>query len=113
MESVGISRSGISTTEMRIQTTGDESSDVGNGSSLVLRKIDFHLARKQFTGFSKANSGDLRIETLTPDAGRKRLPGLDPGKKKVDGSDFVENGLDPELNFGITFRRIVSLFLCF
>ncbi|KAF2317040.1 hypothetical protein GH714_011158 [Hevea brasiliensis] len=53
------------------------------------RKIEFHPARKSFTGLgSSGASGDFQTG------------------KKIDGLDFMENWLDPELSFGITFRKI-------
>lgn len=106
----------ISSTELRIQSTEDVSLDVAKGSSVVSssvlhRRIEFHPARKPFTGLGNGGAGsDFRIETLNPDSGRHRPPGGSSCQtgKKVDGMDFVENGLDPELSFGITFRKIVS-----
>ncbi|KAL5547497.1 hypothetical protein UlMin_002728 [Ulmus minor] len=79
-------------------------------SSLFHRRIEFHPARKPFRGFSNGG-GDFRIETLNPGSQDLKRQGLGPGKsalggKKADGSEILENGLDPELCFGITFRRI-------
>ncbi|KAJ9141194.1 hypothetical protein P3X46_031762 [Hevea brasiliensis] len=104
----------ISSTELSMEPREDGVSDVANGSSVVTcsllrRRIEFHPARKSFTGLRNSSAGgDFRIETLNPDPGRKRPSGLNPYQtgKKVDGSDFVENGLDPELSFGISFRKI-------
>jgi ubiquitin carboxyl-terminal hydrolase 36/42 len=76
----------------------------------LYRRIEFHPARKAFKGFSNGG-GDFRLETLNPgSSSEQRRSGSSPGLtvKKVDGSEFLENGLDPELSFGITVRRIVS-----
>jgi ubiquitin carboxyl-terminal hydrolase 36/42 len=80
---------------------------------LIHRKIDFVPNSKPFKGFSK----DFHIETLNPTitSEQRQLVCVNgtshPPPKKHDGSEFSEFGLDPELNFGITFRRIVSF--CF
>lgn len=92
----------------------DLSKGSSSSSSLFQRRIEFHPARKPFKGFSNGG-GDFRIETLNPSSSDSTRPGFSPGQsgkggKKVDGSEILENGLDPELSFGITFRRIVSLF---
>jgi ubiquitin carboxyl-terminal hydrolase 36/42 len=89
----------------------DHLDPLSNGSSTALyRRIEFHPARKAFKGFSNGG-GDFRLETLNPgSSSEQRRSGSSPGLtvKKVDGSEFLENGLDPELSFGITVRRIVS-----
>jgi ubiquitin carboxyl-terminal hydrolase 36/42 len=75
---------------------------------LIHRKIDFVPNSKPFKGFSK----DFHIETLNPTitSEQRQLVCVNgtshPPPKKHDGSEFSEFGLDPELNFGITFRRI-------
>ncbi|KAK9060674.1 hypothetical protein SSX86_021380 [Deinandra increscens subsp. villosa] len=79
------------------------------------RRIEFHLARKPYTGFSNGGGGDgsFRIETLNPAATSSKIAnaktlqisGGGVSGKKRDASE-LENGLDPELSFGITFRRI-------
>ncbi|KAJ6731739.1 UBIQUITIN CARBOXYL-TERMINAL HYDROLASE [Salix purpurea] len=88
--------------------------DIENGSkddSTLKRRIKFQLATKQYSGF-KNNTSDFKIETLNPGYNSRKRPFSfehhHPGQsgKKVDGSDFVENGLDPELCFGISFRKI-------
>lgn len=89
----------------------DKLSDLPASSSdlsLFQRKIEFHLARKTFTGFSNGG-GNFRLETLNPNSSNPQRHDPKPtmNGKKVDGSE--ENGVDPELNFGITFRRIVSM----
>ncbi|KAF9662750.1 hypothetical protein SADUNF_Sadunf18G0086700 [Salix dunnii] len=87
--------------------------DIENGSkddSTLKRRIKFQLATKQYSGFK--NTSDFKIETLNPDYNSRKRPfsfehhhPVQSGKK-VDGSDFVESGLDPELCFGISFRKI-------
>lgn len=82
------------------------------------RRIEFHLAKKPFTGFTNGGGdGSFRLETLNPTTtssknthGNQQSVGLDTvgggsSGKKRDASE-LENGLDPELSFGITFRRI-------
>ncbi|KAK3019738.1 hypothetical protein RJ639_004472, partial [Escallonia herrerae] len=82
-------------------------------SSLFHRRIEFHVARKPFIGFT-TGCGDFKLETLNPSSNASpnptlQRPGSSPGGgqsgKRVDGSEFL-NGLDPELSFGITVRRI-------
>ncbi|XP_050388212.1 ubiquitin carboxyl-terminal hydrolase 23 isoform X2 [Argentina anserina] len=79
-------------------------------------RIEFHLARKPFKGFNNDGS-DFRPETLNPGtsgSSDSRRPGSGgsgqgqsgSGAKKSVGSEFLENGWDPELSFPITFRRI-------
>ncbi|GMP35807.1 hypothetical protein CsSME_00008123 [Camellia sinensis var. sinensis] len=97
----------------------DESSDPPappSIESMFSRKVDFHPAKKPFSGFSNG-SGGFRLETLNPttisDPRRLGASGQGSGQsglvgKKPDGSEFLDVGLDPELSFGITFRRIVS-----
>ncbi|KAL6275001.1 hypothetical protein ACE6H2_025693 [Prunus campanulata] len=84
-----------------------------SGSSVLQRRIEFHLARKPFNGLNNGG-GDFRLETLNPgtsNSDSRKLVTSNQGQsglsaKKTDGSEFLENGLDPELSFGITFRRI-------
>lgn len=81
--------------------------------SLFQRRIEFHPGRKAFTGFSNG-SGDFFLEALNPSLGSQNPASnvgtsSSTGKKSEDG-DVFEHGLDPELSFGITFRRIVSWF---
>lgn len=89
----------------------DRMPDSSNGSSLLPRRIEFHQARKPFRAFNKGD-GDFRLETLNPSSSDpRRCSNLGQsifGGKKADGSEMLESGLDPELSFGITFRRIVS-----
>ncbi|WCJ29906.1 Ubiquitin carboxyl-terminal hydrolase 23 [Euphorbia peplus] len=117
-----------STTEVALQSVEDRLSNFANGSasssslsssfsssSFVLRKIEFHPARKPFTGFGSKydfSSTDFRIETLNPDSSRAQKRPLAlmnhrlPSGKRVDGADLVENGLDLELSLGIACKRI-------
>ena len=93
------------------------STSSGSSSSLFQRKIEFHPARKPFKGFSNGGAAaDFRLETLNPGGGSdQRRSGsgqLGSQGKRGDGSEFLENGLDPELSFGITVRKIVRGF-CF
>ncbi|BBH08604.1 ubiquitin-specific protease 23, partial [Prunus dulcis] len=92
-----------------LQSPSDGYSDLmpesETGSSVPQRRIEFHLARKPFNGLNNGG-GDFRLETLNPEPAA-RIPGQSGlSAKKTDGSEFLENGLDPELSFGITFRRI-------
>ena len=112
MEDILISSS---ETEMRIES-GVEIENGYKVDCTLKRNAKFQLATKHYSGF-KNSTADFKIETLNPDNNSRKRPfGFDhhhPGHsgKRVDGSDFVENGLDPELCFGITFRRIVSFYL--
>lgn len=102
-----------------LQSPSDGYSDLmpesETGSSVPQRRIEFHLARKPFNGLNNGG-GDFRLETLNPgtsSSDSRKLVTSNQGQsglsaKKTDGSEFLENGLDPELSFGITFRRIVS-----
>ncbi|KAJ6743011.1 hypothetical protein OIU85_017033 [Salix viminalis] len=107
MENILISSS---ETEVKIES----GVEIENGSkvySTLERNVKFQLATTRCSGF-KNSTADFKMETLNPDNNSRKRPfGFDhnhPGHsgKRVDGSDFVENGLDPELCFGITFRRI-------
>ncbi|XP_026661735.2 ubiquitin carboxyl-terminal hydrolase 23-like isoform X2 [Phoenix dactylifera] len=76
------------------------------------RTIEFHPARKPFSPIARAG-GDFHIETLNSSTDSHR-PAPSPGartaaaagKKISDRGEFYEHGLDPELSFRITFRRI-------
>uniref|UniRef100_A0A1J3IK99 Ubiquitin carboxyl-terminal hydrolase n=1 Tax=Noccaea caerulescens TaxID=107243 RepID=A0A1J3IK99_NOCCA len=98
-----------SSTEFRIQTDQDPPSNgsfalSSSSASAVFRKIEFHPARKPFNGISNRGS-DFKIETLNPSSANNRAFSA-TSAKKPDGSDLAEHGLDPELTFTITFRRI-------
>ena len=111
----------ISSSELRIEATTEECSDLGNGSVasaspsvyLFKKKIEFQPARKPFNVFKSCGGGDFRIETLNPGPDQKRVNGVGSGQlgltgRKVDGTDMWENGLDPVLSLRTTFRKIVS-----
>ncbi|ESQ42596.1 hypothetical protein EUTSA_v10012558mg [Eutrema salsugineum] len=98
-----------SSSEFRIQTDRDPPNNgsfgvASSSASAVFRKIDFRPAREPFNGFSSGRS-DFKMETLNPSSDNKRALSA-PSVKKPDGSDLSEHGLDPELTFSITFRKI-------
>lgn len=102
----------VAETKTLLDGYSDRMPDSSTGSSLFQRRIEFHPARKPFRGFSNGDS-DFRLETLNPRSSDPRRHGSNQGQsplggKKADGSEIMESGLDPELSFGITFRRIVS-----
>ncbi|KAL1553778.1 ubiquitinyl hydrolase 1 [Salvia divinorum] len=73
-------------------------------SALFHRRIEFHLARKHYNGFGNESSNGFKLVTLNPTSGPLKASGL--GKKNEKSSEHSEAGLDPELSFEITFRRI-------
>ncbi|KAM1812273.1 hypothetical protein ACFX11_026239 [Malus domestica] len=92
--------------ELQRQSDGfaDLMAESETGSNPLQRRIEFHRARKPFNGFN-TGGGDFRLETLNHGSSSSQgQSGL--SAKKRDGSEFLENGFDPELSFGITFRRI-------
>lgn len=94
-------------TEVKVETISD--SGVGSFTMSLQRRIEFHPARKPFSGFSNGggDGGDFKLETLNPSSSSDHTrPGSGHQAKKVDGSELWDNGLDPELSFGTTFRRI-------
>ncbi|GFS31471.1 hypothetical protein Acr_00g0017550 [Actinidia rufa] len=107
----------ITPSESNTQADGvpDPPNTVG---SIVTRKIDFQLAKKPFAGFSNGGVG-FRLETLNPSSSDPhKLGQSNPGNaqsgragKRGDGSEFLDAGLDPEISFGINFRRILKCFL--
>ncbi|KAJ0090143.1 hypothetical protein Patl1_14670 [Pistacia atlantica] len=106
-------------TEVQVEVAGGYS-DPGAGSfSGFQRRIEFHPARKVFSGLSNGgDNGDFKLETLNPSGSEQKKAGTGQGQgpsggsgKKVDGSEFWDCGLDPELSFGMTFRRIFDLVL--
>ncbi|KAM1061446.1 hypothetical protein ACFX2A_026474 [Malus domestica] len=96
--------------ELQRQSDGfaDLMAESETGSNPLQRRIEFHRARKPFNGFN-TGGGDFRLETLNhgSSGGSSSSQGQSGlSAKKRDGSEFLENGFDPELSFGITFRRI-------
>ncbi|XP_027329426.1 ubiquitin carboxyl-terminal hydrolase 23 isoform X2 [Abrus precatorius] len=88
-----------------IQTEPPNPPDPSPSNVLFRRRIEFHPVKKPFKGFSN----DFHIETLNPSSSEPGPSGSGAspaGTKKHDASEFSEFGLDPELSFGITFRRI-------
>ncbi|KAK2646741.1 hypothetical protein Ddye_021936 [Dipteronia dyeriana] len=99
-------------TQVKIEAGGGGYSDsvVGSFSSFQ-RRIEFHPARKPLFGLSSGGGGgarDFKLETLNPGTSDPARTGSSTGQsgKKPDGSELWDSGLDPELSFGITFRRI-------
>ncbi|XP_068662504.1 ubiquitin carboxyl-terminal hydrolase 23-like isoform X2 [Aristolochia californica] len=82
---------------------------------LFQRKIEFHIARKQFNPYNSA-SGDFRLETLNPNVDPQRpyssTAGGSSGKKSEGGTEALEHGLDLDFSFGMTVRRIVKCMQC-
>ncbi|KAM7266818.1 hypothetical protein ACFE04_008984 [Oxalis oulophora] len=83
-----------------------------NGSSLFMRDVGFHKARKQFNNNNNNNNNGgggggkrFKLETINPSSAAKSDPRKQQ-ERKGDGSVFAENGLELELSFGITLRRI-------
>ncbi|GAV83112.1 UCH domain-containing protein [Cephalotus follicularis] len=86
---------------MRIQSDSDPV--IGSSSSLIQRRIEFRPARRHFDGLIN-RSGDFKIETLNPEPALGNSGAV--GGKISKGPGFFENGLDPEIQFGIFIRRI-------
>ncbi|XP_027154171.1 ubiquitin carboxyl-terminal hydrolase 23-like [Coffea eugenioides] len=92
-------------------TTSDASN---SNAALFHRRIEFHLAKKPFNGFNDGgNSGNgFKLVTLNPynsNASLKSEPHKawsGSGKPPSESSSENHSGLDPELSFTITFRRI-------
>ncbi|TMX04826.1 hypothetical protein EJD97_004593 [Solanum chilense] len=81
-------------------------------SSVFHRKIEFHLARKPFNGFiSGKNNGGFQLETLNPSSETRKENGSLVSAGKKGGGDVVmeSNGMDPEVSFGIAFRKIMRI----
>nr|XP_009763328.1 PREDICTED: ubiquitin carboxyl-terminal hydrolase 23 isoform X2 [Nicotiana sylvestris] len=78
-------------------------------SSLFHRRIEFHLARKPFSGF--INNGGFQLETLNPNSEKTGKDNglVVGGGKKVGDAQMESNGLDPEVSFGIAFRKIMRI----
>ncbi|KAL9689568.1 hypothetical protein QQ045_009955 [Rhodiola kirilowii] len=96
-------------TLMLVNGDSNRQSQIGSGS-LFERKIEFHLARKPFSGIVNFDN-KFQLETLNPTVpnvtlakgvkSTTQLPAI-----PTEGISLVKNGFDPELSFGITFRRI-------
>ncbi|CDY57464.1 BnaC09g33510D [Brassica napus] len=90
---------------MEIQTgqDGSRAAVSSSSASAVFRKIEFHLARKPFNGFSNRGS-DFKMETLNPSSSSNtnNRAFSSPSVKKVDSPD----SLDRELTFTKTIRKI-------
>ncbi|XP_020229160.1 ubiquitin carboxyl-terminal hydrolase 23 isoform X2 [Cajanus cajan] len=84
-----------------IQTELPNPPDPPSTATPLSRKIVFIPVKKPFKGFSN----DFNIETLNPSSSDP-ASSASAATKKHDASEFSEYGLDPELSFGITFRRI-------
>ncbi|KAK6944358.1 Peptidase C19, ubiquitin carboxyl-terminal hydrolase [Dillenia turbinata] len=89
--------------ETKVEQT--ERIEISAADSFFQRKIQFHLARKPYNTFSDSK-GDFKLETLNPNSSTPQKPSTP--FKKSDVSDSFERGLDPELSFDITFRRILD-----
>lgn len=81
--------------------------DLSISSPLFEKRIEFHLARKPFTGFTNRN-GAFQLETLNPSTSNSSQFKPNSLAKKVESVEAKENGFDPELSYQISFRRIVS-----
>ncbi|KAL6539324.1 hypothetical protein OROHE_011095 [Orobanche hederae] len=68
------------------------------------RRIEFHVARKPFSGLGNNTNNGFKLVTLNPNPEPNKASG--PDKKCERSSVIYETGLDPELSFEITFRRI-------
>ncbi|KAJ3695441.1 hypothetical protein LUZ60_000818 [Juncus effusus] len=101
------------------------SSEAGRGGggaggameAMFHRRIEFHPARKPYSAVSSAGASGFFLETLNPSSGKQMVQreaafggekanGAAPGKRMEGGHEFFEHGLDQELGFRITFRRI-------
>lgn len=85
-------------------------------TTLFHRRVEFHLAPKPFSGFSEGGNSGFKLVTLNPNSnsGSKSEPQKawsGSGKASEHSSEHNSNGLDPELSFTITFRRIVRISL--
>ncbi|KAL8145282.1 ubiquitin carboxyl-terminal hydrolase 23 isoform X2 [Apium graveolens] len=76
-----------------------------SSSSFFEKRIEFHLARKPFTGFTNSN-GAFQLETLNPSTSNSSQFKPNLLVKKLDSVETKDNGFDPELSYQISFRRI-------
>ncbi|KAG2240894.1 hypothetical protein Bca52824_097004 [Brassica carinata] len=88
---------------MEAASNGSNAAVSSSSASAVFRKIEFHLARKPFNGFSNGGS-DFKMETLNPTSPANKQTFSSPSVKK--GSDSSEHGLDRELTFSKTILKI-------
>ncbi|PIN18508.1 Ubiquitin carboxyl-terminal hydrolase [Handroanthus impetiginosus] len=72
-------------------------------SALFHRRIEFHAARKPFNGFGSNSNNGFSLVTLNPNTEPLKAAG---SGKKSEKLELSETGLDPELTFQITYRRI-------
>ncbi|KAL3824627.1 hypothetical protein ACJIZ3_020656 [Penstemon smallii] len=90
---------------MNLERSAGSEPDPDVASTVFHRKIEFHLARKSFSGFgnNKRDNG-FKLVTLNPSASEPNK--ISASGKKSEKSELSETGLDPEISFRITFRRI-------
>uniref|UniRef100_A0A7N0UTJ4 Ubiquitin carboxyl-terminal hydrolase n=1 Tax=Kalanchoe fedtschenkoi TaxID=63787 RepID=A0A7N0UTJ4_KALFE len=97
--------------ETQTLVNGDSNRQSQNAiGSLFERKIEFHLARKPFSGVVNFDS-KFQLETLNPAApnanlGKGTMPTTQSPANKTEGMNLGRLGFDPEFSFGITLRRI-------
>ncbi|MQL75944.1 hypothetical protein Taro_008319 [Colocasia esculenta] len=89
-----------------------ETSKAPPGEALLQGRIKFHPARRPLPTANASLSRDPRMEALNPSPGSHR-PAARSGAlsssmagRRSDGGEFHQRGLDPELSFDISFRRI-------
>ncbi|KAL8189550.1 hypothetical protein R6Q57_029116 [Mikania cordata] len=94
-----------------VNPLGESTESLAPADSFSDRRIDFHLAKKPFTGFANVGGdGSFVLETLnatttsSKNTGSESVGGGYSGKKR--DAPELENGLDQELSFGITFGKI-------
>lgn len=95
-------------TAAAIRTNGAGGPEPESDSALFHRRIEFHKARRQFNGFVSDSTSGFKLVTLNPTSGTGPVKVFGSGKKTDKKPELAEAGLDPELSFEISFRRIVS-----
>ncbi|KAL2465643.1 Ubiquitin carboxyl-terminal hydrolase 23 [Abeliophyllum distichum] len=91
---------------MNSDRTADPDPALESGeSSAFHRNIEFHISKKPYNGLSN-NSNGFKMLTLNPSSDNSEPHMAAGSDKKCDGTDLAETGLDPELSFRITFKRI-------
>ncbi|KAD6794979.1 hypothetical protein E3N88_05875 [Mikania micrantha] len=94
-----------------VNPRGESTESLAPADSFSDRRIDFHLAKKPFTGFANVGGdGSFVLETLNATTTSSKITGSESvgggySGKKRDAPE-LENGLDQELSFGITFGKI-------